>query len=83
MARRRNTLKATSEELERIKAAAKKRGWTTTPDSRAPIETSQRLIEKKLQSCPKFDKNYCIPLELFENWIDAEEINIKDKKRYR
>ena len=83
MARRRNTLKATSEELECIKAAAKKRGWTTTPDSRAPIETSQRLIEKKLQSCPARDENYCIPLEVLENWIDEEEINVKDKKIYR
>jgi hypothetical protein len=62
MTRRRQ---ATQQEFQRIKHAARQRGWTTKEDSPGLIAASRILIEQKLENCPKCE-NYLLPLSELE-----------------
>ncbi|MBE9039907.1 hypothetical protein IQ235_03760 [Oscillatoriales cyanobacterium LEGE 11467] len=81
MSRRRNTLKATSEELERIKARIAELRWTQTEDSQALIEASRirvfEIIEKR-----NILKNYRVSIEDFKSLKYDKEIRTADEREY-
>ena len=81
MARRRNTLKATSEELERIKARIAELRWTQTEDSQVLIEASRirvfEIIEKR-----NILKNYRVSIRDFKGLKYDKEIRTADEREY-